>query len=81
VARTLPQDAEAGGALMVAVVQLAIALGSTAGGVLFDRSGYEGAFAASAGLLLGAAFLVLLTARAAQTVRDSSLKTSGQDGV
>jgi predicted MFS family arabinose efflux permease len=67
VARTLPQDAEAGGGLMVAVVQLAIALGSTTGGVLFDRSGYESAFAVSAGLLLVAAFLVLLTARAHQT--------------
>ncbi|RZL66036.1 MAG: MFS transporter [Variovorax sp.] len=66
VARTLPQDAEAGGGLMVAVVQLAIAAGSTAGGLLFDRSGYRGTFAFSAGLLLVGAFLVVLTSRAAQ---------------
>jgi predicted MFS family arabinose efflux permease len=65
VARTLPQDAEAGGGLMVAVVQLAIALGSTVGGVLFDSSGYQSTFAVSAGLLLVAAFLAFLTARAA----------------
>lgn len=38
-AKTLPKDAEAGGGLMVAVVQLSIALGSTIGGLLFDTSG------------------------------------------
>lgn len=65
VARTLPHDAEAGGGLMVAVVQLAIALGSTVGGLLFDSSGYRGTFVFSAGLLLVGAFLVVLTARAA----------------
>lgn len=64
VARTLPQDAEAGGGLMVAVIQLAIALGSTVGGVLFDSSGYQSTFAVSAGLLLAAAILACLTARA-----------------
>ncbi len=63
-ARTLPQDAEAGGGLMVAVIQLAIALGSTVGGVLFDSSGYQSTFAVSAGLLLAAAILACLTARA-----------------
>jgi predicted MFS family arabinose efflux permease len=67
IARTLPQDAEAGGGLMVAVVQLSIALGSTLGGFLFDGSGYQSAFAFSAGLLLLGAFLVFLTARADRT--------------
>jgi predicted MFS family arabinose efflux permease len=62
-ARTLPGDAEAGGGLMVAVVQLAIALGSTVGGWLFDASGYQGAFAASAGMLVVASLVTLLTAR------------------
>lgn len=64
IAQTLPQDAEAGGGLMVAVVQLSIALGSTAGGLLFDASGYQAAFVFSATLLLVGAFLVTLTARA-----------------
>lgn len=67
IARTLPQDAEAGGGLMVAVVQLSIALGSTAGGLLFDSSGYRSTFAFSAGLLLVGAFLVFLTARSDRT--------------
>nr|WP_198085863.1 MFS transporter [Variovorax sp. E3] len=64
IAQTLPADAEAGGGLMVAVVQLCIALGSTLGGVLFDRSGYQSTFAFSAALLLLGAFMVFLTARA-----------------
>lgn len=67
IARTLPQDAEAGGGLMVAVVQLSIALGSTVGGFLFDGTGYPSTFAFSAGLLLAGAFLVFLTARADRT--------------
>ena len=65
-AKSLPRDAEAGGGLMVAAVQLSIALGSTIGGVLFDRSGYQATFVASAALLLIAAGLAFLTARIAR---------------
>lgn len=61
-ARTFTDEAEAGGGLMVAVVQCAIALGSTLGGLLFDRFGFASTFMASAGLLLGASLLALLTA-------------------
>ncbi|MDO9359610.1 MAG: MFS transporter [Polaromonas sp.] len=63
IARTLPDDAEAGGGLMVAVVQVSIALGSTAGGLLLDKGGYTSAFALSAGVLLFGALMVLLTSR------------------
>lgn len=63
-ARTMPKDAEAGGGLMVAVIQLSIALGSTVGGLLFDHGGYRSTFAASAAVLLAAALLAFLTARA-----------------
>lgn len=66
-AKAMPTSAEAGGGLMVAVVQFSIAFGSTAGGVLFDSSGYESTFAASAILLLVAAFLAVATSRANQT--------------
>jgi predicted MFS family arabinose efflux permease len=62
-ARALPKDAEAGGGLMVAVIQLSIALGSTIGGMLFDGAGYQATFIASAALLLLAAFLTLMTSR------------------
>lgn len=63
IARTMPKEAEAGGGLMVAVIQSAIALGSTLGGVLFDASGYQITFTASACLLLVSAALVFMTAR------------------
>jgi predicted MFS family arabinose efflux permease len=66
-ARTLPQDAEAGGGLMVAVVQLAIALGATVGGVLFDGFGYRATFSASTLVLAAAAGMALLAARAARS--------------
>ena len=66
-ARSLPQDAEAGGGLMVAVIQLAITLGAVIGGLLFDMSGYQMTFAASAVLLLVAAFLTVLTSRKGRT--------------
>lgn len=63
-AESLPNDAEAGGGLMVAVIQLSIALGSTAGGVLFDSSGYRLTFFTSAALLVLSALLTLRAARA-----------------
>ncbi|WP_376748671.1 MFS transporter [Stutzerimonas nitrititolerans] len=63
-ARSMPRDAEAGGGLMVAVIQLSIALGSTIGGMLFDTSGYRTTFIASGSVLLIAAGLTFLTSRA-----------------
>nr|WP_224792336.1 MFS transporter [Pseudomonas fluorescens] len=62
-AKALPKDAEAGGGLMVAVIQLSIALGSTLGGLLFDASGYRMTFLASAVLLMLAAALTFFTSR------------------
>ncbi|AZE49355.1 Transcription regulatory protein opdE [Pseudomonas chlororaphis] len=63
--RALPDDAEAGGGLMVAIVQLAIAAGATVGGLAFDLSGYRATFELSAALLVVAAVLAVLAARAA----------------
>ncbi|MFC5549630.1 MFS transporter [Massilia aerilata] len=65
-ARTLPRDAEAGGGLIVAVVQLAIAAGATLGGILFDASGYRASFGLSAAVLAAGALLAWLAARAAR---------------
>jgi predicted MFS family arabinose efflux permease len=65
-ARTLPQDAEAGGGLIVAVVQLAIAFGATVGGILFDASGYRASFGMSVAVLVAGAALAWLAARSAQ---------------
>lgn len=47
IARALPEDAEAGGGLMVAVIQFSIALGSTAGGLIFDSLGWRSTFGLS----------------------------------
>jgi predicted MFS family arabinose efflux permease len=67
IARAMPENAEAGGGLMVAVIQLAIALGSTAGGIVFDHSGYQSTFMLSAAVLLLAALLTYMTSRSQET--------------
>ncbi|MFW1950456.1 MFS transporter [Acinetobacter beijerinckii] len=55
--RSLPHEIEAGGGLMVAIIQLAITLGATAGGLLFDWQGYQATFILSAiTLVIGALF-------------------------
>lgn len=63
IARVLPEDAEAGGGLMVAVIQLAIALGSTVGGLVFDSLGWRSAFGLSGLLLLSAVAVTFVTSR------------------
>ncbi|WP_144883466.1 MFS transporter [Leclercia adecarboxylata] len=72
VPRTFPQNAEAGGGLMVAMVQLSIALGSTVGGLLFDHHGYQSTFLASAAMLIIATVLIFLTSRADTSAADHS---------
>ncbi len=52
--RVLPQDAEAGGGLLVAIIQFAITLGAAMGGLLFDWAGWWSAFAFACVILLGA---------------------------
>ena len=63
-ARTVPDEAEAGGGLMVAIVQLAITLGATMGGIVFDAAGPRAEFLASAGLLTIAALAAVVIGRA-----------------
>lgn len=55
--RTVPDAAEAGGGLMVAVIQLAITLGASVGGLVYDALGPSSEFLAS-GLVLILASLV-----------------------
>jgi predicted MFS family arabinose efflux permease len=62
--RTLPEEAEAAGGLMVAAIQLAITLGAAAGGLLFDNSGYQSTFALSAALLVASAIVAVAASRA-----------------
>jgi predicted MFS family arabinose efflux permease len=61
--KTMPHDAEAGGGLMVAIIQLAIMLGAIVGGLLFDAWGYRGPFSFAAGLLVIASLLAVFTSR------------------
>lgn len=61
--RALPDEAEAGGGLLVAVVQLAIALGATLGGLAYDASGYRATFAVSAAALCASALVAALAWR------------------
>lgn len=58
----LPDDAEAGGGLMVAVIQLAITAGAAGGGVLFDTSGYRATFLFSAVILALSSSVILIGA-------------------
>ncbi|MFP3541093.1 MFS transporter, partial [Pseudomonas sp. SIMBA_044] len=64
-ARTLPDDAEAGGGLLVAIIQLAISSGAIVGGLAFDLSGYKATFELSAAVLVAGAVLAWLAGRSA----------------
>ena len=66
IAKAMPHSAEAGGGLMVAVIQTSIAIGSTLGGVLFDAAGYRGTFLVAAGVLAVASVLAFLASRAGE---------------
>ncbi|WP_336756048.1 MFS transporter [Pantoea sp. USHLN298] len=61
--RALPEEAEAGGGLMVAVIQLAITLGASLGGQLFDAAGWWSPFAFGVVILLFSALFAVLAAR------------------
>ncbi len=78
IAEAMPHNAEAGGGLMVAVIQLSIALGSTVGGLLFDSTGYRSTFMASAAVLVFAAVLAFLTSRSQGCKRPESHVTPGE---
>jgi predicted MFS family arabinose efflux permease len=74
--KVLPDDAEAGGGLMVAVIQLAITLGASAGGLLFDAAGYRATFAASAALLISSALIALLASRKSTSKTPGDLRAA-----
>lgn len=47
----MPDEAESAGGLIVAAIQLAIATGAAAGGVVFDANGAGGVFLGAAAVL------------------------------
>ena len=60
VARSIPDQAESAGGMVVASVQSAIAAGAAAGGSVFSFSGINGVFVAAGILMLLAALLIAL---------------------
>ena len=65
--RTVPDEAETAGGLLVAAIQLAIAMGAAAGGAILDMSGVTGVFAAGSTILLLAALMILIGIRSRTT--------------
>ncbi|WP_435101954.1 MFS transporter [Arhodomonas sp. AD133] len=61
--RTVPDEAESAGGLLVAAIQLAIATGAAGGGAIFDVSGATGVFTASSAILLIAAAMTVFGLR------------------
>lgn len=59
--KTLADSAEAGGGLMVAVIQLAITLGAATGGWVFDAYGIASSFSLSAVILFSASLMAFIT--------------------
>lgn len=61
--RTVPDEAESAGGLLVAAVQLAIAVGAAGGGAIFDMDGVTGVFGAATLVLLAAVLIILAGVR------------------
>ena len=63
ITRTVPDEAESGGGLIVAAVQFAITLGAAAGGVVFDHTGASGVFVGAGAVLFVAAAMIFISLR------------------
>jgi len=63
VARSVPDQAESAGGMVVASVQSSIAVGAAAGGAMFGAGGITGVFVAASMLLLFAALLIAARVR------------------
>jgi predicted MFS family arabinose efflux permease len=59
-ARTIPDEAESAGGLLVASIQFAIAMGAAVGGIIFDLNGATSVFATSGLVLAIAAIGIIL---------------------
>jgi predicted MFS family arabinose efflux permease len=70
--RVLRDEAEAGGGLQVAIIQLAITAGAAIGGLLFDSIGWQGTFGFAALLLAGSSFAAMAARRNSVTPRTKS---------
>nr|WP_113154551.1 MFS transporter [Nitratireductor sp. OM-1] len=62
-ARTVPDQAESAGGLLVAAIQFAIAIGAAGGGLIFDVGGAQGVFSVSSVVLVQAAVMIFIRVR------------------
>jgi predicted MFS family arabinose efflux permease len=69
--RTLADDAEAGGGLQVATIQLAITFGAAIGGLLFDAVSWWSPFALAAALLAGSSLMAVAAGQNARMAHAS----------
>jgi predicted MFS family arabinose efflux permease len=67
--RVLREEAEAGGGLQVAIIQLAITAGAAIGGILFDSMGWQSTFGFAAVLLTGSSLAAIAAWRDARPAR------------
>ncbi|RTY57712.1 MFS transporter [Pantoea sp. YU22] len=63
VARTLPDEAESAGGMVVAAVQSSIAAGAATGGLIYGMNGVSGVFITAACIMLSAALIIALRVR------------------
>jgi predicted MFS family arabinose efflux permease len=61
--RTIPDEAETGGGIQIAAIQLAITTGAGIGGLFFDLTGVIGVFISSSVITVLAAFVAMLAFR------------------
>lgn len=61
--RIIPDELEAGGALMVALIQFAITMGAFTGGELYDHQGWVSTFMLATALLVASAVIAVLPGR------------------
>lgn len=72
ITRTMPEEAESGGGLLVAAIQLAITIGAAAGGMIFNVTGAKGVFMGSAMALLLATLTIMMALRVKAPARNSA---------
>ncbi len=77
--KVLPDDTERGGGLMVAIIQPAITLGATVGGLFYDWNGYRTTFGVSAAILCASAVMAYVgwRARPPRTPKNEGVPKSG----
>jgi len=75
VTRTVPDEAESAGGLIVAAVQLAISMGAAFGGVAFDANGAQGIFFSVAAILIFAVILITFAVPSRELVEGAAAQS------